>query len=79
MMSNSIKREQHDDVVTLTFDQENSVANVFNENMFAELNDQLEYIENNQDVLRGVVFKSAKPSIFIAGADLKSFADDPTP
>lgn len=78
-MSNSIKREQHDDVVTLIFDQENSVANVFNENMFAELNDQLEYIENNQDVLRGVVFKSAKPSIFIAGADLKSFADDPTP
>ena len=78
-MSNSIKREQHDDVVTLIFDQENSVANVFNENMFAELNDQLDYIENNQDVLRGVVFKSAKPSIFIAGADLKSFADDPTP
>jgi 3-hydroxyacyl-CoA dehydrogenase/enoyl-CoA hydratase/3-hydroxybutyryl-CoA epimerase len=77
-MSNSIKREQHDEVVTLIFDQENSVANVFNEDMFAELNDQLEYIENNQNDLRGVVFKSAKPSIFIAGADLKSFADDPT-
>ena len=78
-MSNSIKREQHDDVVTLTFDQENSVANVFNEDMFAELNDQLDYIENNQKTIRGVIFKSAKPSIFIAGADLKSFADDPTP
>ena len=78
-MSNSIKREQHDEVVTLTFDQENSVANVFNEDMFAELNDQLEYIEKNSNDLRGVVFKSAKPSIFIAGADLKSFADDPTP
>ena len=47
-MSNSIKREQHDEVVTLIFDQENSVANVFNEDMFAELNDQLDYIENNQ-------------------------------
>ena len=78
-MSNSIKREQHDEVVTLIFDQENSVANVFNEDMFAELNDQLEYIENNSNDLRGVIFKSAKPSIFIAGADLKSFADDPTP
>ena len=78
-MSNSIKREQHDEVVTLVFDQENSVANVFNEDMFAELNDQLEYIENNSNELRGVIFKSAKPSIFIAGADLKSFADDPTP
>ena len=78
-MSNSIKREQHDEVVTLIFDQEDSVANVFNEDMFAELNDHLDYIQNNQKTIRGVIFKSAKPSIFIAGADLKSFADDPTP
>ena len=77
-MSNSIKREQHDEVVTLILDQENSVANVFNEDMFYELNNHLDYIENNSNDLRGVVFKSAKPSIFIAGADLKSFADDPT-
>ena len=46
-MSNSIKREQHDEVVTLIFDQENSVANVFNEDMFYELNNHLDYIENN--------------------------------
>lgn len=78
-MSNSIKREQHDEVVTLILDQENSVANVFNEDMFYELNNHLDYIENNSNDLRGVIFKSAKPSIFIAGADLKSFADDPTP
>ena len=38
-MSNSIKREQHDEVVTIIFDQENSSANVFNENMFAELDE----------------------------------------
>jgi len=78
-MSNSIKREQHDEVVTIIFDQENSSANVFNENMFVELDEQLTFIENNQKDFRGVIFKSAKPSIFIAGADLKSFADDPTP
>jgi len=78
-MSNSIKREQHDEVVTIIFDQENSSANVFNEDMFAELDEQLTFIENNQKDFRGVIFKSAKPSIFIAGADLKSFADDPTP
>tara|TARA_Y100000385_G_C13087678_1_gene637199 strand:+ start:33 stop:2108 length:2076 start_codon:yes stop_codon:yes gene_type:complete len=78
-MSNSIKREQHDEVVTVIFDQENSSANVFNENMFTELDEQLTFIENNQKDFRGVIFKSAKPSIFIAGADLKSFADDPTP
>lgn len=78
-MSNSIKQEQHDEVVTIIFDQENSSANVFNENMFAELDEQLTFIEDNQKDFRGVIFKSAKPSIFIAGADLKSFADDPTP
>ena len=78
-MSNSIKREEFDDVVTITFDQENSVANVFNESMFSELNEQLDFIEDNQESVKGVVFNSAKPSIFIAGADLKSFADDPSP
>ena len=36
-MSNSIKREQHDNVLTIIFDQENSVANVFNEELFTEL------------------------------------------
>jgi len=78
-MSNSIKREEFGDVVTITFDQENSIANVFNEKMFSELNEQLDFIEDNQESVKGVVFNSAKPSIFIAGADLKSFADDPSP
>ena len=78
-MGNSIKSEKHDNVVTITFDQENSVANVFNEDMFAELNEHLDTIVDNQSEITGVIFKSAKPSIFIAGADLKSFSDDPTP
>ena len=78
-MSKSTKLEQLNDVVTITFDQENSIANVFDENMFAELNDHLDFIEDSSKTIKGVVFQSAKPSIFIAGADLKSFADDPTP
>jgi len=78
-MSNSITREVFDNIVTITFDQENSIANVFNEDMFAELDKQLAFVEDHQLGFRGVIFKSAKPSIFIAGADLKSFADDPTP
>jgi 3-hydroxyacyl-CoA dehydrogenase/enoyl-CoA hydratase/3-hydroxybutyryl-CoA epimerase len=78
-MSNSITREVFDEIVTITFDQENSIANVFNEDMFAELDKQLAFVEDHQLGFRGVIFKSAKPSIFIAGADLKSFADDPTP
>lgn len=78
-MSNSIKREQHDGVVTIVFDQLDSSANVFNCDMFAELDQHLTYIENHASLLRGVVFKSAKPSIFIAGADLKEFAKDTSP
>ena len=78
-MGNSITREVFDDVVTITFDQENSIANVFNEDMFAELDEQLAFVEDHQGSFKGVIFKSAKPSIFIAGADLKSFADDPAP
>ena len=78
-MGKSIKLEQFNDVVTITFDQENSVANVFDENMFAELDEHLDFLEDNSKTIKGVIFQSAKPSIFIAGADLKSFADDPTP
>ena len=78
-MSKSIKIEQLNDVVTITFDQENSIANVFDENMFSELNEHLDFLEDNSKTIKGVIFQSAKPSIFIAGADLKSFADDPTP
>ena len=78
-MGNSITKEVFDDVVTITFDQENSIANVFDENMFAELNEHLDLLEDNSKTIKGVIFQSAKPSIFIAGADLKSFADDPTP
>jgi 3-hydroxyacyl-CoA dehydrogenase/enoyl-CoA hydratase/3-hydroxybutyryl-CoA epimerase len=78
-MGKSIKLEQLNDVATITFDQENSIANVFDENMFSELNDHLDFLEDNSKKIKGVVFQSAKPSIFIAGADLKSFADDPTP
>jgi 3-hydroxyacyl-CoA dehydrogenase/enoyl-CoA hydratase/3-hydroxybutyryl-CoA epimerase len=78
-MSNSIKREVFDDIVTIIFDQENSTANVFNEDLFKELEDQLAFVEDHQGAFKGVIFKSAKPSIFIAGADLKSFSDNPTP
>jgi len=78
-MSNSITREVFDNIVTITFDQENSIANVFNEDMFAELDKQLAFVEDHQLGFRGVIFKSAKPSIFIAGADLRSFVNYPTP
>ena len=78
-MSKSITHEIFDDVVTITFDQENSIANVFNEELLEELAQEIRFVEDHQGEFKGVIFQSAKPSIFIAGADLKSFADDPTP
>lgn len=78
-MGKSITHEVFDDVVTITFDQENSIANVFNEELLEELAQEIRFVEDHQSSFKGVIFQSAKPSIFIAGADLKSFADDPTP
>ena len=78
-MSKSITHEVFDDVVTITFDQEKSIANVFNEELLEELAQEIRFVEDHQGDFKGVIFQSAKPSIFIAGADLKSFADDPTP
>ena len=66
-MSNSIKREQHDEVVTIIFDQENSSANVFNENMFVELDEQLTFIENNQ--------KEYEKLIDLAADEISNFVD----
>ena len=66
-MGKSIKLEQFNDMVTITFDQENSVANVFDENMFTELNKHIDFLEDNRKSIKGVIFQSAKPSIFIAG------------
>jgi 3-hydroxyacyl-CoA dehydrogenase/enoyl-CoA hydratase/3-hydroxybutyryl-CoA epimerase len=51
----------------LTFDRPDSVANIFDAATLRELNDQLDGIERGAS---GVVFISAKPGIFIAGADL---------
>jgi len=57
-------------VVTLTFDREGSSANIFDEHTFAELEDILDHIEGHSE-LSGVVLRSAKDRVFIAGADLK--------
>jgi 3-hydroxyacyl-CoA dehydrogenase / enoyl-CoA hydratase / 3-hydroxybutyryl-CoA epimerase len=62
-----------DGVAVLTFDRQNSTANVFDVPTLQELDAHLAAIEARSDV-KGVVLVSAKPKIFIAGADLNSFA-----
>src|SRR5262245_48390343 len=55
-------------VATVTFDVQGSPVNVFNDEMFRELGRAVEPLE--RDPPRAVVFRSAKPSGFIAGADV---------
>ena len=67
-----IRREIGDDkVCVLTFDRPESGANVFDAATLAELNEHLDFIEKDPS-LRGLIITSAKKSIFIAGADLKT-------
>ena len=67
-----IRREIGDDYIcVLTFDRPESGANIFDDATLDELNEHLDFIENDA-ALRGLIIASAKKSIFIAGADLKT-------
>ena len=67
-----IRRELGDDhVCLLVFDRPESGANIFDAATLDELNEHLDSVEND-DSLRGLIIASAKKSIFVAGADLKT-------
>jgi 3-hydroxyacyl-CoA dehydrogenase / enoyl-CoA hydratase / 3-hydroxybutyryl-CoA epimerase len=67
-----IRREIGDDrICVLTFDRPESGANIFDATTLDELNEHLDFVENETS-LRGLIIASAKKSIFIAGADLKT-------
>ncbi len=67
----TIRREIDDSICVLTFDRPESGANIFDAAALSDLDQQLDFIEG-EDSLEGVVILSAKKSIFIAGADLKT-------
>src|SRR2546423_12912206 len=58
-------------VCLLTFDRPESGANIFDAATMSELSEQVDAIERDES-LRGLIITSAKKSIFIAGADLKT-------
>src|SRR5438477_8949788 len=60
-----------DHVCVLTFDRPESGANIFDAATLDELNEHLDFVENESS-LRGLIITSAKKSIYIAGADLKT-------
>src|SRR4029079_8005831 len=66
-----IQRKIDNGICLLTFDRPESGANIFDAATMADLEQQLDAIEQD-DSLGGVVILSAKKSIFIAGADLKT-------
>jgi 3-hydroxyacyl-CoA dehydrogenase/enoyl-CoA hydratase/3-hydroxybutyryl-CoA epimerase len=67
-----IQREIGDDrVCVLTFDRPESGANIFDAATMSELGEHVDAIERDNS-LRGLIITSAKRSIFIAGADLKT-------
>src|SRR2546423_9395928 len=66
-----IRREIADAICLLIFDRPESGANIFDAATLSDLDQQLDFIEQ-EDSLQGVVILSAKKSIFIAGADLKT-------
>src|SRR5579864_3629485 len=67
-----ISREIGDDrVCVLTFDRPESGANIFDAATMTELSEHVDAIERDNS-LRGLIIASAKKSIFIAGADLKT-------
>jgi 3-hydroxyacyl-CoA dehydrogenase / enoyl-CoA hydratase / 3-hydroxybutyryl-CoA epimerase len=60
-----------DDIAWLIFDKPGASANTLSEDVLSELNDALASLERG--LPKGVVLRSAKPSGFIAGADINEF------
>jgi enoyl-CoA hydratase/carnithine racemase len=67
-----------DRVAVLTIDQPDGRANVLSAGLWAELEAALASLAGRTD-LGGLVLASAKPGVFVAGADLKFFLNLPGP
>src|SRR5829696_4745581 len=63
-----------DGIARLTFDQPNSRANTLSTARLTEFGHALDDLAHRPGVT-GLVLDSAKPGIFLAGADLKELAD----
>ena len=63
-----------DQIAVLTFDHPDRSANVFDSETLDELGKHLDWLESEPD-LRGVILISAKPAIFVAGADIGALRD----
>src|SRR5438270_5113966 len=72
LTASMIQREiGKDGICILTFDRPESAANIFDAPTLKELNEHVDAIESDPEI-RGLIITSAKKSIFIAGAELKT-------
>lgn len=67
-----------DAVAVLTIDQPGSKVNILTDALWTELEAAVDALAVRADV-KGLVIASGKPGIFIAGADIKVFANAPGP
>jgi 3-hydroxyacyl-CoA dehydrogenase/enoyl-CoA hydratase/3-hydroxybutyryl-CoA epimerase len=75
-VSQNIQREVSDaSIAILTFDRPDSTANIFDQRTLDELNEHLDFLESEKS-LKGLIIRSAKLKIFIAGADLNTFTQE---
>src|SRR5437588_11068519 len=72
-MASMIRREiGGDHICTLTFDRPESGANIFDAATLDELNEHLDFVEQ-EDSLRALIISSPTKSIFIARAYLQTY------
>ena len=64
------------DIALVTFDQPNSRANTLNQQVLGELEKLTADLASRKNV-RGMIFRSGKPGMFIAGADLRELGSRP--
>ena len=75
-MNQNIQRAVSDSgIATLTFDRPDSTANIFDQRTLDELNGHLDFLESERS-LKGLIIRTAKSKIFIAGADLNAFTQE---
>jgi enoyl-CoA hydratase/carnithine racemase len=66
--------EQDSALAILTIDQPNSKANVFSRALLGQLSDTIKQLESHRNI-KGLICRSGKSGMFIAGADLKELGD----
>ena len=66
----------HGDIALVTIDQPGSRANTLGQAMLGELEAMVAQLKARSEV-RGLIFRSGKPGMFIAGADLRELGSAP--